>query len=71
MSLSRDSMYPKGIVNNITDNIIDDYSKEEIISLLSYDQLKGLERKSNENHKKKLYELEIFEFLKKINNPEK
>tara|TARA_B100001094_G_scaffold33904_3_gene28200 strand:+ start:4369 stop:4572 length:204 start_codon:yes stop_codon:yes gene_type:complete len=67
MSLSRGSMYPKGIV----DNIIDDYSKEEIISLLSYDQVKGLERKSNGNHKKKLYELEIFEFLKKINNPEK
>ena len=71
MSLSRDSMYSKGIVNNIMDNIINDYSKEEIISLLSYDQVKELERKSNENHKKKLYELEIFEFLKKINNPEK
>ena len=71
MSLSRDSMYSKGIVNNIMDNIINDYSKEEIISLLSYDQVKGLKRKSNENHKKKLYELEIFEFLKKINNPEK
>jgi len=53
------------------DNIINDYSKEEIISLLSYGQVKELERKSNENHKKKLYELEIFEFLKKINNPEK
>ncbi len=71
MSLSRDSMYSKGIVNNIMDNIINDYSKEEIISLLSYGQVKELERKSNENHKKKLYELEIFEFLKKINNPEK
>tara|TARA_Y100000768_G_C23934175_1_gene661735 strand:- start:73 stop:288 length:216 start_codon:yes stop_codon:yes gene_type:complete len=71
MSLSRDSMYSKGIVNNIMDNIINDYSKEEIISLLSYGQVKELERKSNENHKKKLYELEIFKFLKKINNPEK